>query len=158
MLDKKGRLFGKVSIVDLAIIILLIVLIIGVAIRFSSKGETITSNDDFKIVFEIDKVRQYTVDAIKVGDDIYEQHGNILGTVSNIEIEPGYDVMTKDNGTALYAPVEDRYRLIVTMDSSGNVNEFGYFANGNRQISTGSDLAIQSQYIHTYCRILDVYE
>lgn len=157
MIDKNGKLFGKISIVDLLILILVAVLAIGLIFRVVNKS-AISGNSNFKTVLKIEDVRQFTVDAIQVGDVIYEQHANEIGVVSNVEIGEATEIMEDMKGEAFLAPLDQRYNLIITLDTTGRISDKGYYANGNRQLSIGGDLPIQSKYVYTSSRIIDVYE
>jgi hypothetical protein len=80
MIDEKGRLFGVVSVIDLCILLVVLVAVGGFAYkitgatRFSRWGR-----HPITMVLQIKNVRQFAVDAIDIGDDIYEKNGPGLG-------------------------------------------------------------------------------
>lgn len=157
MIDKNGRLFSKVSIIDLLIVVLVLVLAVGLIFRKETQP-VINGNANFKVVIKIEDIRQYTVDAIQIGDKFYEQYANEIGTVSNIEVSGATELMENNKGEAFLAPLQDRYDLAVTLDCTGRITDTGYYANGNRQLSIGGDVPVQSTYVYTNSRIIDIYE
>ena len=81
IIDKKGRLFGLINIVDLLIIILLLALVAVGVKRFGNKaavGEATTKKG--VITAEIKDVRDVTAKNVKVGDPIYDyDKGTLIG-------------------------------------------------------------------------------
>lgn len=157
MIDKNGRLFSKISIIDLLIIVLVLVLAVGLTYRVKNKA-VLAGNSTFKVVLKVEDVRDYTVDAVQVGDVIYEQHANKIGVVSDVSYTDAKDIMEDMDGDVFLAPMNERYDLYITLDCTGRISDKGYYANGNRQLSIGGDLPIQSKYIYTTSRIIDIYE
>ena len=156
IMDKNGKFFGKVSVID----VLLIVLILGLAAGFgyrklSAPAERIVySNTKFYSTFMVEKVREFSVAAFAEGDLIYEQYGTQpLGKIVDIRTEDAYDVLKKADGTAIYAPIEEKFNVYLTLESSGSVNDGGYYFNGNAQLSVGSDVTLQSNTVICSARV-----
>lgn len=84
ILDEKGRLFGKVNLIDL---LLVIVLVCGLAFggyKILSRYFITVEYDDYKVVLKAEDVHPEMVDAIRIGDKLIERSGAVIGTV----IEP----------------------------------------------------------------------
>lgn len=65
-MDKNGKIGGKVSIIDILVIILIIVVIGGIAVRYGSGITTAVESDkQFEYVLKVENVREYTVEALK---------------------------------------------------------------------------------------------
>ncbi len=156
-IDKNGRLFSKVSIIDLIIVLVVIALAVGLVLKKSSPvtKKIVSSNTKFYVTFMADGIRQFSVDAIKEGDVFYEATTK-LGSVVKLRKEQAYSIMHKTDGTAIDAPLEDRYCLYITLECTGNVTSGGYFINGSRQVAAGGDLRMQSNMIRANVRIFDV--
>ena len=156
IMDKNGRFFGKVSVID----VLLIVLILGLGAGFGYKKlsapaeRIIRSNTKFYATFVVEKIRDFSVEAFEAGDALYEQYGQQpLGKVVAIRTEQARDVLKMPDGTAIYAPMEDKYNLYLTIEASGSVNESGYYFNGNTQLAVGSDLMVQTNMVLCSMRV-----
>ena len=61
IIDKNGRLFGKISIVDIIVIVAAVLVFAGVYVRFSgNQGKAVVQNDTFYYTMEIENVRKTT--------------------------------------------------------------------------------------------------
>ena len=114
---------------DGLLVAILLVLIAGTCIKFLSLGNTSTAKaaDSFTYTIQIEGLRNYTVDAIQVGDALYEEAGKgCIGTISDVTVTPAVRVITLNDGTAVEAPVEDRYDVLVTVSAQGTVSDSSY--------------------------------
>ena len=163
ILDKKGKLFGKVSVVDLLV---LLVVLIGIAGVFMVKGKLnkneiqadasqmlISSNaekDVLEIKLKVKEVRDITRDAIIVGDDVYlVQTQKRLGSVVRVESEPAVRQVKSDNGTVYQAVVPERYDVTIVVETSGKQRDDGYYTDTNMQIFYGREMEIMTSTIQT---------
>ena len=147
VLDEKGRLFGKVSIIDIIIIITLVGLAAGFVYQRLSGDikQVISANEPFYVTFKGDQVRAFSVNSISEGDIIYKRYDNKpLGAVKRLDVAPGIDILFKSDGTAALVEMEDRYTLYITVECAGNITERGYYANGYMQLAPGNEVMIQS--------------
>lgn len=123
-IDKKGKLFGKISIVDILIIIVVIVFAVGFMFKVRSvKTVTpFTSTDKIQIEVINNDMQGSQLDYIKVGDEIIDNVQNVsLGKVTKIEKSKS---------------------LVYTNDSEGNIVEStrnGYYSVKFTAIGSGLD-------------------
>jgi len=158
-IDEKGRLFGKISIIDIIIVIAVIGLGFGYVYKRTSAvvQQIITADTTFYVTLVAEKIRSFSVEAVNEGDIFYKQHEQQpLGKVIGIHSEQAKDIMLKTDGTAVLAPVEDRYDLYITLEVTGSINETGYYINGNMQISEGMDFTVLSNSL--MLTLVNVYE
>lgn len=160
MIDSKGRLFSKISVIDLLVVLVLLGLCAGLAVKLMSSEtqQIVSSNTTFYTTFMVEKVRDYSVEAVSEGDIFYEQHAQELGKVVKVWKETAYEIMKKNDGTAVYVPMEGRSNLFFTLECKGNVNSQGYFVNGNRQLAFGNDLKVKSNMILCMGRVSHISE
>lgn len=81
ILDEKGRLFGKVNLIDL---LLVIVLACGLGFggyKILSRYFITIEYDNYKVVLKAEDVHPEMVDAIRIGDKLIERSGAVIGTV-----------------------------------------------------------------------------
>lgn len=65
-MDKNGKIGGKVSIIDILVVVLVVAVIVGIVARYgSSVTGAVKSNKQFEYVLKVESVRQYTVDALE---------------------------------------------------------------------------------------------
>ena len=149
-MDKNGRIFGKVSVVDIIIVLAVLVLGAGLAYRQLSREvrQIVSADAVFYVTLESKQLRGFSVDAVSVGDVMYKQHDRqSLGVVKEIKVAPGVDYLLKSDGTAVLAEMEERYTAFITLECRGNINETGYFVNGNTHIAEGSEVVLVSNRV-----------
>lgn len=145
MIDEKGKLFGKISVIDFVIIVVLIVVLAGTAYKFLADDDIdVTKNDTFTTVLRIDGVKDFYLDYMHPGDVVYEQNGGKLGTITKIATEP-YQAIFSGDKEGEYLTYENRYNIYITLASKGTVNSKGFYAEGNRQLFSGAAINLQSR-------------
>ena len=152
-------MIGKVSIIDILIVVVLLALAAGFVYSRTSQQirQIILADTPLYVTFLVEGVREFSLDAVQEGDVFFRQHERVpLGTVARIETAPAYDIMVRTDGTAVYAPVEDRFDMYITLSSVGSVTDRGFFVNGTLQVSEGGRLSIQSNQLLTMAMIYRV--
>ncbi|MCL2420517.1 MAG: DUF4330 domain-containing protein [Defluviitaleaceae bacterium] len=161
MIDEKGRLFGKVSLIDIFVVLAVVVLVVGFVYNRTSQHvrQIIMADTPMTVTFLVEGVRDFSLDAVEEGDIFFRQHERVpLGTVSSVVTGPAYDIVIQTDGTAAYVPVEDRFNMYITLDAVGSITATGFFVNGTQQMSEGGRMSIQSNNLLTMAMIYDVGE
>ena len=156
IIDKKGRLFGLINIVDLLIIILLLALVAVGVKRFGNKaavGEATTKKG--VITAEIKDVRDVTAKNVKVGDPIYDyDKGTLIGKILTADIEP-YKDKTEYQGKFFNSEVPGKYRVIMTIDADVKETQ-DFYQVGTEQIRIGAEMRIKNKSITSLMTILGI--
>ena len=170
IMDKKGKLFGKVSIVDLFVVLAVIVGVIGV---FMTKAKLDKSDvqadasqmliqssaekDILEIKLKIKEVRDVTRDAIVVGDTVYMvQTEKVLGVISRVESEPAVRNVESDDGTVYSAVVPERYDVTIVVETSGKQKEDGFYTDSNQKLLFGKEMEIKTSTIQTSPKVDEI--
>lgn len=158
MFSKNGKLFGKISVIDIAVVLLLVVLVVGVALRFNgSTGESV-SGSSYECVVKVKNVRDYTVKALEKGGQVYDKTTKeYIGTIVGVTSEPAAEPLALADGTHALAPAEGRYTAYVTISFTGKESSDGYYTAANQQISPGGTLTINAKFSQCDCTVVDVY-
>jgi len=163
IIDNKGKLFGKINIVDLAVILVVIVAIVGVVLtKVKLDNSKILSDDSnmlikssaemdkLEIELKVKEVRDVTRDAIIVGDDVYQvANDKFLGTVARVESTPAMRDVKGDNGTVYVAEVPDRYDVTIVVETEGKKKDDGFYTESNVQILYGREMEIKTSTVQT---------
>lgn len=159
MIDEKGKLFGKISVIDCLIILVFLVVIAGTAYKFFGNDEISVKKDDtFTTVVRIDGVKAFYLDAFHTGEVVYELNGGKLGTITKIETQP-YQAIFSGDKEGEYLTYENRYTIYLTLATEGTVNSSGFYAEGNRQLFSGASVSVQSRlFVNTSATIYAVTE
>lgn len=160
MIDKKGKLFGKISIIDLSIIILLIAFALGVYLKFGVLEQTTTSTTNETITFtlKISSVRMLYYEQIKVGDAIYESTDKTkIGEVTDIYYEDAESSYVDLDGKTKYGPTQDRYDIYVTVQGDGAVSGGRYLMNRTYEIGVGMTRGYTTKYVAFNGTVKEIY-
>ena len=167
ILDKNGKLFGKISIVDIAVVLVIIVGIIGFFITKSKLDQSKLLADDsdmlikssaemdvLEVELKVEGVRDVTRDAIIVGDDVYlTANDKIIGTVVRVESTPAVRTVTGDNGVVYNAEVPEHYDVSIIIETKGKKKMEGYYTDSNIHLLYGKEMEIKTTTIQTSPRI-----
>ena len=136
MIDKNGRLFGKVSVIDILIIALILAAGVFLAARYlSSRNNPIGAGgalDELEIKFYSEEVNNFVVDAIKEGDAAkeYVQYAN-FGNVVKVERADSITWVGDVDGIILPSSKDGYYSSVtVTTRARGRINAIGFELDG----------------------------
>ncbi len=161
MLDKKGKLFGKVSIVDLLVVCIVLIMAVGAYTAWQkiSNKTVLTENkgliqnnvlDSLEVTMRLKEVRQLTMDAIHPGDDVYmKDTGKYLGEILSVTAEPATRLIYDTKGQPVNAEVPDRLDVILVVRVPGKRLENGYYTADNIHLVYDSAFEIKTPTIQT---------
>lgn len=151
ILDKNGKLFGKINIIDVAVILAAIAVVIGVFVRFTGgAGKLVTETKKIEYVVQINGVRGYTVDALKEQGLVTDKkYAAVVGEITKVEETAATHESTTAAGEIKKTNLPDRFDCLVTITSDGKESDSGYFNSNNDEISVGREYSIYSKYVST---------
>ncbi|MCL2286851.1 MAG: DUF4330 domain-containing protein [Firmicutes bacterium] len=151
MIDNSGRIKGRVSIVDIVLVVAILVLVAGFVYRQTSDriGQILRPDTPILVTVQGDGLRHFITESVSIGDVFYRQHERTaIGTVVDIHIEPAMDYLHRSDGTAVLAVSEGRYRILITLEATGSVvYGRGYFINGLDHLAPGGEIALISNRV-----------
>lgn len=144
VINKKGMIFEKVSVVDL-----LIIMVVGFALffgyNFFNKDEMIISSESqFYYTFEASKVAEGFENNIEIGGSVYNSSKNYyVGEVVEVTSMPYIEwTMDIENGKFIKQEVPGESTVLIKIKASGQVTESAYYA-GQELIKVGSVFPIK---------------
>jgi len=147
LMDKKGRLFGKINIIDLIIVLLIAAIGFGAyGIFFGGKEKQVLQTSKVVYDFEITNVNKDFVDAINPGDPIRNSvRGNDLGTVVGKAARQA-TMLNEDlvNGRYVIAEVPNAYDVVITIEANANVTPANIIVGGD-EIKVGKKFYIKGK-------------
>lgn len=151
VMDHNGRLFGKISIIDVLVVMVVIALAGALYVK-SSRPHTGTSVTTQTITYQVlvEGAQNYLKENIHVGDKVYDLNyssgGSPLGEITAIEEQPGSKMATFTDGTMGLAEVEDGVNLLLTIEGEGLVNDKGYSINRVYDLGVNSARTYYTKY------------
>lgn len=157
-MDKNGKIGGKISIIDIAVILLIVLAAAGIGMRFMSSATTAaTSNVTLRYVVKINAVRSFTVDALKKGTLITDKKSEMkLAEIKDIEVSESRMQSTTANGEIKWATLPDKYSCLVTIEAQGRESEDGYLLDDTTEVSVGRMVELYTKYVKTSGEIIKV--
>lgn len=148
IINKEGKLFGKISIVDIAVVLIIAVLAIGIYSRFFGQSKVVVSSgQEIECTFLIRNVRSYTVDALKKGGNVYDKTSKeLIGEITDVRQEDGMYNVNKIDGSFVQATPEDRYNVYLTVEFTGKAGESGYYTAANKFLGIGTTANMTTKY------------
>ena len=147
MLNGKWNIIKKINIIDAFVILAITALLAGYLYRQNSPrlAHIVHPNQVFYITLETPPVRQFTIDAINIGDVMFPMHHrSSAGNVVNIDIRPAMGILKRSDGTTTLAYMEQRYIMQVTLRTTGSITNAGYLVDGILHVSPGSGFPLVS--------------
>lgn len=162
-MDKNGKVFGKINVIDFVAIVVVVLSLIGIAIRFiprDSAGvwvEDIREDVKLSYVLEIDGVRIFSVDALKKMGVVKDSRGFELGEIVNVEYTEKMTQTVLDDGTPVKIPIPERYivRLTIEEDDARETDK-SYIISGGTAITVGSSLTMHTRYANCSGKVVDI--
>jgi hypothetical protein len=120
-LDERGRILGKVNVVDILVLLVIIAVVAFAVVRLTGASSEIVP---LKVTYTVEGVRQLTVDAIQdvvdVNGTVRDEGGTVLGKVDSIEVTPTeVEYMTpQGQPEAFDSPIFNDVKIIVRGEGS----------------------------------------
>ncbi|MBQ9280051.1 MAG: DUF4330 domain-containing protein [Clostridia bacterium] len=158
---KNGKLFNKINIVDLCVILVIVLLIVGATIKFgkfhSKTEETAQTNIEYQ--FTVNNIRDYTIDAFQVGDTVYDsQSGVDIGKVTNVEKTEAVTYEGTSTGEVVRVTNPYRYDMVLTIEAPVTVESDAYYINNSIELKVNSAKTIETKYVKTSGMVSDILE
>jgi hypothetical protein len=122
LFDKKGKLFGKISIVDILIVVLIIAVIGGVYYKFGRSGTVtaFTKTDNVQVSFYSESIPKYIVESIKAGDVAKDRVQTIvIGKVVDVKVGPDLQYEPNSEGKVTLSSRPDYCSVTVVVEGQG---------------------------------------
>lgn len=161
MISKEGKLFGKISVIDILIVLAIVIAAFGVYTRFFIGNEKVeTASSHIEYTMRVSEVRTGTVDALKnFGGPIYDfTTKEYLGEIIEVTCEETVKSVETENGQLKKSVVPERFDAIVKVRVDGKINQTGYYTANNQPIASGGTHIFCSKAAKTTGKVEDVYE
>ena len=130
MIDKDGKVFGKINIIDLLIVLVIVAAIAVAGFRAVNKrAESAASNAQrVRITFFGDYVNDFLPDALTIGDPLSEYSGKTdLGTLVSFSVEPAKQMVYNEyTNTSEEMDVLGHVWMTFTCETTGVLNSKGF--------------------------------
>jgi len=159
IIDKKGRLFGKVSIIDILAIVIVIAVVAFVGVKFkkNDSGSLFTQKEDrIQVVYLIEEVKDFVVDELKIGDPARESvYKASFGNVVDIKRDKSISWVRTDQGKLYKTSKEGYSSVYITMEATGTYGNNGVTI-GSGEYFIGQSIVLNIGKTQLYGKICDM--
>lgn len=152
IIDRNGRLFGKISVIDVIVLLVVAVMAVALYLKTNTMTHTSTALPDDTITYQVMAygVPSYVEGLIREGDRMFdEDNGTVgsLGEVIAVEYFPGARPATFADGTAGMAPVENGVNVLLTIQGKGLISGDSYALNRIYNLGVNSARNFCTEYV-----------
>lgn len=153
IMDRNGRLFGRISVIDILVLLVVAVMAVALYVKTNARDITSTSIENDKIVFQlyVQGVRAYVGDALHTGDLIYDdsvEAGGAVGEIIDIQILPGTKkaYYYAEGQIDMKTPAEDCVDVILTIQGEGIYSGGQYMINRIYHLGLNANRTYYTKY------------
>lgn len=162
IIDRNGRLFGKVSIIDLIVVLIVIVMAFALHMKNNELDASKTTGSNTPITFTClaENLPLNVVDAIQVGDKVYDKDrssGGAVGTITKIEQLPASKVADLKNGTYAALTNENARNLLITIEGTGMVSNGRYSINRIYEVGVNASRNFYTSYALFMASVTEIW-
>jgi hypothetical protein len=128
IIDSKGKLFGKISVIDILIVAVVLAAALGLVYKFKvSKTESIfTKPDTIQLVIYTEEAPDYTAADIKKGDIVKDPVKNaVFGKVIDVKVDKSVSFAQTDSGDIVVSSRPGYVSIKVYVEGKGILSASG---------------------------------
>lgn len=155
IINEKGKLFGIINIIDLAILLIIGLIVVGGLSRLKSQPIIANETSEGIITIEVSNIRMVSVESILIGDPIYHyDKGTYIGEIVEVSHEPYREPVELD-GTWVDAEVPGKY--VATFKVKANVKDSpDVVIAGGEQFRVGAQFRLKNKSATFFGTVLGV--
>ena len=160
IIDNKGRLFGKVSLIDIFVLLAVVAILAGVYVRnFVLDTTAAGNNPDVTITYKamIKGINNLLIDQFHVGDEFFDETFKAShGIVKEIEIKPAVTWQSTADGDYVKVYTPERSDVYLTIEATGTVKDGKHFIGRNYELEPNYELNMHSRYVNFHIYIMEI--
>lgn len=157
-IDKNGKLFGKINLIDFFVVIAIIAAMVGISFRFvTTAAKNVKEKAHFSYVVEVEGIRMFTVDALnKKGTVTNIKDESIIGEITDVKYEQSETQAISADGKTVFVKIPERYTALITVEAEGNEGKDSYFVGNNIELSVGSTISMTTKYVNSTGKVVSI--
>lgn len=159
LIDEKGKLFGKVNLVDILVVVLVVALVAGAVVRVTSSrynaagSNPLTSKEQYCYVTVFSSlVVPEIAENLHEGDRLVANNAYTDAEVVSVKSEPAAYVGVDSNGKAVYSEHPIWKDVTVVVKEKVDPNDV-ILKVGNQEARIGYNYILKTQTVETNCKI-----
>ena len=162
LMDKNGRLFGKISVIDLLVVLVVVVIAFALHAKNNTFTVTASSGSGATITFTAlaENVELQFADAVAVGDKLYDKDhstGGAIGTIVSIERLESGKTEKLSNGTYARLTNDAACNLLITVECTGSVTGGVYSINRVYELGVNANRNFYTPYAAFTAMVTEIH-
>ncbi len=150
-IDSSGRLFGKISVIDVLVLLAVVVAVSAIYVKNNLLETTSTANTDVTLVMDLEVMiaPDYIVDAIQIGDELYDTDhatGGAIGVIVGKEILPASAFAELNDGSLAMITSDKDVNVLLTVEGKGSYKDGRYSFNRVYEMGANSSRNFETKY------------
>lgn len=162
IIDNKGKIFGKINIIDLSVILIIILSLAICALKFSGFGNPASGGEHKTITYTLKAkaIRQISCDSIEIGDKIYDlETKTYIGEVVGKRQEQATEYVNSADGLLeKQVEIPTKFDLYFDVKCDAQINDKGYYLSGVKEVTNYATLNIYSNKIEVSTTVMNIKE
>lgn len=148
LIDRQGKLFGWINILDLFLIVLLLAAGAFAAMKFlgtDSGPVSFGGSEQKKITYVLYNSNEFpfVIDRVKIGDTLKSVNTNgILGQVVGVTTDQSMAYVATTDGKMILSPVPEKKEILITVETTATISG-GHPLAGGEQLLVGNRLKVK---------------
>ncbi|MDP4093042.1 MAG: DUF4330 domain-containing protein [Bacillota bacterium] len=133
-MDKKGKLFGKISIIDLLIILVIIGAAAGITYKFTKSKvvSPLVKSDIVTMQFYTEEVPDYVANAVKKDTLAQDADRKVtFGTITDVKVDKSVSLVTNSQGQIIRTSKPGYSSILITVEAKAYYSNNGVSLGGN---------------------------
>lgn len=152
IIDEKGKIFGKINIIDFAVVAVVLVLVLSAVIKFDRAEKQMTSDKVIEYTLKIKQIRQASVDALNAElTGIKEPDTNKeLGDIVDMKVSPAQELVRLTDGSYKNVELKDVYDALLTIRVTGTETEDNFYTSTGKKLIVGENITVNNGHVTSY--------
>ena len=156
MIDEKGRLFGKVNIVDLIIVIIIIAAAAFIGMKLFGPESTTANTEDVRITLFCEETPTFVADQLEAGVEAWDSENQVtLGKLVDWTLGDSQSAVTDANGNVVEIARSGYNSVRLTVEGEGVVSDHGVTI-GNTLYANGQSASVYFGDCKLFLDIADI--
>lgn len=145
-IDDKGRLWGRINLIDLALIVIVIAALIFAGMKFLGRGDIpsiVSERQEVTFTIYTNAIFPFVKEQIREGDEVRLVSNNeVLGKIEKLEIKSGTGLVSTADGRWIESDIPNKYQINIVIKGKA-VKSGEYLSIGGTQLLAGSEVAVK---------------
>jgi len=154
-MDKRGRLFGKINIIDALVVLLFIGLAVAVTYRYTAVGMVREADSRVRYTLMVDGVRDLQVPYYQVGLRAWDRRQQqYIGDIVDVRHRPQMIALELPDGSLVMAERPSIVVIYVDIEADARVTASAVLIEGAYELKVGSRVMLNTKYIDVEATII----